>query len=102
MRIYISGQVTGTKDYKKRFSKAEKMLNKMGHSVVNPVKVGRALPKLKWHEYMKVDLSALEICEAIYMVEGWENSKGARLEREYAKEKGMSIIYDKKGTYKRS
>ena len=43
-RIYISGPVTGTKDYKERFARAEGYLSGMGFSVVNPPKVNAALP----------------------------------------------------------
>ena len=34
--IYISGPITGTSDYMKRFEKAEKELTENGYSVINP------------------------------------------------------------------
>ena len=37
--IYISGPITGTSDYMKRFEKAEKELTENGYSVINPAKV---------------------------------------------------------------
>ena len=41
--IYISGPITGTSDYMKRFEKAEKELTENGYSVINPAKVN-AMP----------------------------------------------------------
>ena len=38
MKIYISGAISGTKDYMERFARAEKELTEKGWSVVNPAK----------------------------------------------------------------
>lgn len=92
MRIYISGKITGTKGYQRRFKKAEKKFK--GFTVINPAKISKALPKLKWHEYMRIDLKALELCDVIYMMKSWEESKGAQMEREYAIENGIDVMYE--------
>jgi hypothetical protein len=36
----------------------------------------------------------LECCDAIYMLDGWENSKGANIEYQYAKDNGLDICYE--------
>lgn len=36
MRIYISGAITGTEDFRERFLEAEKELIVVGHDTVNP------------------------------------------------------------------
>ena len=38
------------------------------------------------------DLRLLFDCEAIYLIDNWQMSKGARIEYYIAKELGMSII----------
>lgn len=43
-------------------------------------------------EYMRVCLEMLKMCDAIYMIPGWETSKGATKEYEYAKKLGL-IVY---------
>ena len=89
--IYISGKITGTDDYKDRFLKAEQKLISKGFNVLNPVKVGKLLerhlaPKIPtWVEYMKQDIKAMMSADCIYMLKGYRESKGARLELFLAK-----------------
>lgn len=81
MRIYISGAISGTTDYMERFAAAEEKLKAQGHEVVNPAKVTESLPKsFTWKQYMRVALSAMAPCDAIYMLKGWEHSRGATIE----------------------
>lgn len=50
------------------------------------------MPKDATHEeYMRMSFELLNICDAIYMLEGWENSKGANQEYGFAKGKGIEI-----------
>lgn len=39
------------------------------------------------------DLVLLERCDAILMLPGWEDSSGAKLEKAYAVDKGLSVFY---------
>lgn len=93
MKIYISGPITGIKNFEKNFSKAEKKLKKIGHEVVNPVKIGEALNNPSYEDYMKADLKALLECDAIYLLDGWSNSKGANAEIKVAVICGIRIIH---------
>ena len=94
-RIYISGAITGTDDYMKRFAKAEKELTDKGYSVVNPAKVNAQLPEdTSYEEYMKMCFCMLDMCEAIFMLQGWEKSFGANRELGYAMAKDMIIMYE--------
>ena len=95
MKIYISGAITGTDDYMERFSKAEKELTEQGYSVVNPAKVNAQLPDdTSYEEYMKMCFCMLDICEAIFMIQGWSKSFGANRELGYAMAKDMIIMYE--------
>lgn len=85
MRIYISGPITGTDDYMERFARSEEKLKKRGYSVINPAAVNSMLPSdTTYDEYMKMSLAMLDMCGAIYMMEGWEKSCGANMEYGYA------------------
>lgn len=95
MKVYISGAVTGTDDYMERFANAEAYLKTKYDVVINPSRVTAALPypATKWGQYMDVTLACLKDCDAIYMLDGWEKSKGAQIEKLYAEGSGMDVLY---------
>lgn len=100
MRIYISGKITGCDrvQYLTKFALAEQHLRDKGYSVVNPAAVNGRLPDdTTYDEYMKMSMLMLSFCDAIYMLEDWEESRGARHEKNTAEKKGMSILFQKKG-----
>ena len=95
MKIYISGAITGTTDFMERFAKAEKELTENGYSVVNPAKVNAQLPEdTTYEEYMKMSLCMVDMCEAIYMLDGWNKSCGANREYGYAIAKDKIVMYE--------
>lgn len=98
MKIYISGAITGTTDYMERFTNAEIALTNKGYSVLNPAKVNSMLPGDTTHEeYMMMSLTMLSMCDAIYMLTGWQQSRGANMELGYAKSKKLNVIYEDLG-----
>ena len=95
MRIYISGPITGCDNFKERFTEAEEMLANRGYEVVNPARVD--IPCLTYEEYMKIDFTLLDMCDAVYMLSGWKKSLGANREYGYAIGKNMPILDQEKG-----
>lgn len=91
-KVYISGPITGI-DFGNRFafSCARNALELCGYEVVDPSEV-QLDDEASWADYMKADLKLLLDCDFIYMLEGWENSRGARLERELAENLGIEEI----------
>lgn len=49
-------------------------------------------PDVNWSAYMRSDIAALIKCDAIILLAGWENSRGAKLEHHIASELGMLIL----------
>ena len=95
MKIYISGSITGTDDYMERFAKAEKELTEQGYSVVNPAKVNAQLPEdTDYEDYMRMSFCMLDMCNGIYMLNGWEKSYGANREYGYALAKNKMFFYE--------
>lgn len=87
MKIFISGKITGDPDYREKFAQAEREIINKGHLAMNPA----ILPAGFSHaEYMKITLAMQSVCDATYMMPGWEESEGAKAEGIEA----TQIIYD--------
>lgn len=96
MIIYISGSITNNPHFLEEFSKAEELLKAKGYEVINPARTNATLPPLKHSDYMKVCRPLVEISDCIYMLKGWEHSKGAIMERDWAEEFNKKVIYENK------
>lgn len=82
MIVYISGPMTGIKDFNHpAFFEAEEQLKKCGHVVINPARNPHGL---KYENYMDISLAQIRACEALCRLPGDEYSKGAICERSYA------------------
>lgn len=102
MKAYISGPITGREEtYEAAFEAAADVL--MGDDrfsyPINPVTIGRdlkdAYPDATWADYMRADIKALCDCDAIVMLPGWMNSRGAKVEQRLAFDLGLkAFIYD--------
>lgn len=99
--IYISGGITNVPNYPTKFRIAEETLIKLGFNVINPCRCNDILPPNSKHsDYMVISLAALSLCDSIYMLKDWENSKGASMEFEYALGKGYKIFFEDEEEYK--
>lgn len=97
MRIYISGAITDNANCYIQFDRAEVWLIKNDNEVVSPLKVCAALPKQFTHkEYMQVCFKLIDLCDAVFVLMGYEKSKGAIAEISYAKATGKRIRYQSK------
>lgn len=93
-RVYISGAITGVDDCSTHFVDAEDFLVEKGCKVINPCMMDLVMPNADYEDYIKVDLLLLDMCDAIYMLKGWEKSCGANREYGYALAKGMEIMFE--------
>ena len=99
MKVYISGPMTGLPDLNfPAFNRAAEELRAAGYEVraegfevVNPAELNPD-PNTPYSECMRKDLRALLDCDAIALLPGWENSRGAKMEFEVAQICAMKVI----------
>ena len=95
-RIYISGPISGLdlELAKQRFKNASYNAKKRYHlEPINPFIYGLQ-GKHKWLTYMIVDIWLLLHCRSIYMMDWWDKSKGARIEKAIAEFFRMKVYYE--------
>ena len=94
-KIYISGKITNNANYKADFEAVGLALKIAGFQPVNPAE--EQLPDgATWADYMRHDIKLLCDCDAIYMLRGWRESAGAKIEHKLARDLGIEIIYERK------
>ena len=100
MSVYISGPISGKADMNRpAFDRAQFFLEGRGHQVINPHTLNGHLPDdLERSVYMRRDITVMLLSTAIFMLEGWEFSRGARCEFLVAQELGLDILYDEKAS----
>ena len=93
-RVYISGAIEhyDLEERRAAFGRAEQLLGLHGLKAVNPMKNGLRPAEAHWREHMRRDIALLLECDAIFMLEGWELSKGAKLELDVASSCGLKVL----------
>ena len=91
MNLYLSGPMAGYPDHNfPAFEKARVKLRNAGYLVTCPAELGKH-DGWSWSDYLRRDIKVMMDCEAVALLEGWENSKGAQLETHVASVLGFRI-----------
>ncbi|EIE5007012.1 DUF4406 domain-containing protein [Salmonella enterica] len=87
--IFISGPMTGKPNFNRdEFNTTAARLWAIGHTVLNPA----TLPdSLTYGDYMEISLAMLRVADTIYLLDGWEESEGARRELDVARRLRLEI-----------
>lgn len=99
-RIYVAGPMRGYPKFNyPKFNDYTESLRSVGWDVVNPVEISagygtpeqiNADPALL-AAVTEVELDTIKTCDAIYLLDGWQNSEGARMELATAIAYGLKI-----------
>lgn len=104
--VYIAGKITASTPIEISCNVAKGC--RAAEKLINHGKLGVILPHLSahlnaqnvfkgtagWDYWMPVDLTYIAKCDVIYMLPGWEDSKGASIEHAFAKSIKLPIFYD--------
>jgi len=96
--IYIAGPMSGVVDHNyPAFHAAASFLREKGWTVFSPAEINADAIETgrPWACCMRKDLAELVKCEAIFMLSGWKESKGATLELHVAERLGMTVIFER-------
>jgi len=101
MRVYIAGPMTNRPGFNyPAFDAARDRLRAQGYEPVSPADISRRLDaearvatgELPRAVYIQADMEALATCDAIHILDGWQESQGAREELEVAIRSEMAFI----------
>lgn len=106
-RYYLAGPMSGIENLNfPAFHREAAYLRGLGHEIVSPAEVNvgadalvasGALPPEQhaehWTACMRRDIVQLVACDGIFMMPGWERSKGASLEHYIARQLGLRVVY---------
>lgn len=95
MKIYISGPCSHLTmaEVTIAFGNAKSKLHRFGFDVVSPLDNGLDW-NAPWAEHLLRDLDMMRGCQAVYMLSGWQQSAGAKMERIFAIHEGMYMFYE--------
>ena len=106
--IYISGPITSNKEhYRECFDAAKEFLQSKGYDVIDPstddyteaVKeagIEDIWSPEAWLWYLQRDMTVVSNCDGIYMLNGWEQSKGGIVEKIVAEKFKLPIYFENK------
>ncbi len=90
VRVYIAGPMTGYENFNREaFHKAEEELKREGHTVLNPAVLPDGLTQ---PHYMDICMAMIRCVDAIYMLNGWQRSAGAKAELALAEKLGHPAL----------
>lgn len=98
MKAYISGKITGDSQYREKFQRAQKALQKEGFIVLNPAELPDGmLPS----DYMRICFAMMECADVVAFLPDYSQSRGARMEFDWCQYTGkMTMFLESMGFYR--
>lgn len=99
MKVYVAGKISGLERHHAiyMFERAKDMLKARGHEPFIPT-VLPVYDDVAYEDYLHICYAMIDVCDAIYMLSNWQQSKGARIELQYASDWKKKIMYEDENT----
>lgn len=100
--IYISGPYNGStafdiaRNIRNAYDVRDDLITK-GWAVICPHANTANTNNDNAYTYFHMQATILSRCDAIYMLRGWEESEGAQMEHQMAKDFGIAVYYQPEG-----
>lgn len=89
-KIYIAGPMTGYENFNRdSFHSRANFIEKCGDAPLNPAILPDGLTQA---QYMDICFAMLRAADAIYLLKGYEESKGAMAELAYAEKLELEVV----------
>ena len=89
MKLYIAGKITGKPGYRREFGTWARKFRMDGYIVMNPANLPEGMEA---SDYMRICFAMVDSADAVFMIPGWQDSRGARTEWNYARYIGKQIL----------
>jgi Domain of unknown function (DUF4406) len=95
LKLYLAGKMSGVEQFNfPAFHAEAARLRSLGYEVVNPAELNEG-NEGNWQACMKVDIHELIECDGVALMDGWETSEGASLERDISFRLGLALYRSK-------
>lgn len=92
IRVFLSDPMTGLPGFNyDAFNAEAQRLRAFGYQVENPAE-NMPPPCKSWEGYMRISIAQLLKCNALALLPGWMESRGAIIERDLAMRLGMEVV----------
>ena len=91
--VFLSGAISGRLDtYRDVFNEAEETLKDLGFNCYNPAVIPS---NTEWSVAMEQTLKVLQYTNCVFVLQGWEQSKGTKIEIGKARTLNIPVIYER-------
>jgi hypothetical protein len=90
--VYVAGPMTGIPEFNyPMFNMVAAELRRRFQTVCNPAENDGGSSDKPWDFYMRLAIKQLIECDEVCLLPGWQNSRGACIEEQLARDLGMKI-----------